>query len=254
MSFFECEFPRKIAFFDTTGGMTGGPSWSTIVNSGFSGFEQRNRNWASSRASYQLDLVMQPVSVYATVLNFFEVVGGKADAFRFFDATDFQFSGQGMSPAVGDGVNKVFQLQKTYASGSGAVGRSYIRTISKPIMSKLTPGGAALTDFSGVQLADTVVAYLNLVKQSAGAFTVDATTGLVTFVTAPGVGVVPTADAQFHVPVRFDSDSWPAQVQPSPVANADVAGGSSTPGGSALVSVTGISLIEVRISPGQSQG
>ncbi len=252
--FFECEFPRKIAFFDTTGGMTGGPSWSTIINSGFSGLEQRNRNWASSRAGYQLDLVQQPVSVYATVLNFFEVVGGKADAFRFFDATDFQFTGQAGSPSVGDGVNNIFQLQKAYVSGSGTVGRSYIRTISKPIMALLTPGGAPLTDFSGNQLTNTVNAYLNNVKQSSGAFSVDATTGLVTFVTAPGLNVRPTFDGQFHVPVRFDSDTWPAVVQPSPVANADVAGGSSTPGGGALVSVTGISLIEVRISPGQSQG
>ena len=59
MSFFEVEFPRKIGFTSSGGGTTpaGGPGFSTIVNMGLSGFEQRNRNWAQVRNKYQLDVV-----------------------------------------------------------------------------------------------------------------------------------------------------------------------------------------------------
>jgi hypothetical protein len=38
MSFFECEFPRQIGFTST-----GGSAWSTEVNSGFGGGEQRKQ-------------------------------------------------------------------------------------------------------------------------------------------------------------------------------------------------------------------
>ena len=62
MAFFENEFPRKIGFFGTTGGTMGGPGFSTIVNLGFSGFEQRNRNWTNTRHKYSLDIVAQPPS------------------------------------------------------------------------------------------------------------------------------------------------------------------------------------------------
>lgn len=239
MSFFECQFPTKVGF-----GVVGGPTWSTIVNAGFSGFEQRNRNWANTRNKYQLDLVTQPLSVFQTVMNFFLAVSGKADAFRFKDNTDYVSTGQATSPATGDGNNKIFQLQKTYTVGQGGGARTYNRTISKPIMSHQTPGGLLLTDFSGVTLADTVVAYVGGVQKALTTdYTVDATTGLISFVVAPGNGVAVTADCQFHIPVRFDSDDWPAQLVPSNV-----------PSGGTLVTVTGILLLEIRITPGQSQG
>jgi hypothetical protein len=243
MSFFECQFPTKIAF-----GAVGGPSWSTIVNMGFSGFEQRNRNWSLVRNKYQLDLVAQPLSTFQTVMNFFLATGGKTDAFRFLDATDFVGTAQATSPATGNGANKIFQLQKAYTIGVGATLRTYTRTISKPIMSHQTNGGQLLTDFSGLTLADTVVMYLNGVKKTLTTdYTVDATTGLVTFVVAPGAGVNVAADFQFHMPVRFDNDDWPAQVLPSDVAN-------NTAVRPALITVTGINLLEVRILAGASQG
>lgn len=244
MSFFEVEFPKKLGFFGSTGGLMGGPGWSTIVNKGFSGFEQRNRNWQFTRHKYQLDLVSRPISEYLAVLNFFLVVGGMADAFRFLDQVDFQATGVPTSPAQGNGNNKIFQLQQQYSIGSGATARTYLRAINKPIMSVLQQGGSPLTDFQGNQLANTVNVYLNgVLKVLNTDYTVDATTGLISFVVAPGSGVNVTADCQFHTPVRFDSDDWPAQVDPSNIA-----------GGSGLVSVTGINLVEVLIEPGQSQG
>lgn len=262
MSFFEVEFPRKIGFSSSGGGSTpvGGPGWSTIVNMGFSGFEQRNRNWASVRNKYQLDLVAMPYSVYQDLLAFFLAVGGKADGFRFLDKSDYQMFAQPMlntvsGLTVGDGVTKIFQLQKQYTIGSGVTARTYTRNICKPIQSLTMPSGAPITDFIGNVLPNTVKAYVNGINSNN--YTIDATTGLVTFNSAPANGFPVTADAQFHIPVRFDVDDLPANVIESDLSyvttqasNSTDLANKSTP----LVSLVGVQLVELRILQGQSQG
>jgi uncharacterized protein (TIGR02217 family) len=52
MAFFETEFPRTVGYK-----ATGGPTFNTTVNEGFSGFEQRNKNWSIARAKYTVDLL-----------------------------------------------------------------------------------------------------------------------------------------------------------------------------------------------------
>ena len=61
---------------------------------------------------------------------------------------------------------------------------------------------------AGVEpLAGTVtVAIADDPKVEGVEFTVDATTGLVSFVTAPDIGAQVTAGFEFDVPVRFDTD------------------------------------------------
>ena len=54
-------------------------------------------------------------------------------------------------------------------------------------------------------MAGTVDIYVDAVLQASGV-TVDTTTGIVTFTTAPLVGEVISADFEFDVPVRFDTD------------------------------------------------
>ena len=53
-------------------------------------------------------------------------------------------------------------------------------------------------------VAGTVVVYKNGV--AATGWTVDAAAGVVTFTVAPANGVVLTADFEFDVPARFDTD------------------------------------------------
>lgn len=246
MAFFECQFPVKIGI-----GVTGGPSWSTVVNKGFSGFESRNKNWSQVRNKYQLDLVAQPITYFQTLMNFFLAVSGMQDGFRLLDLTDYQATAQSTSPATGDGSNKIFQMQKVYIVGNAnGSQRSYTRNVSKPIMSHLggTSPAILLTDFQGVQLADTVQVFDNgAAKVLNTDFTVDATTGLITFTTAPTSGHVITWTGQFHIPVRFDSDDWPARADSS-------IGPQGGPLSTALISVSGIRLIEVLIQAGASQG
>jgi len=54
-------------------------------------------------------------------------------------------------------------------------------------------------------VAGTVRVALGTVEQLTG-WTLDATTGVVTFTTAPGNGVIVRAGFEFDVPVRFDTD------------------------------------------------
>jgi uncharacterized protein (TIGR02217 family) len=61
-----------------------------------------------------------------------------------------------------------------------------VRTINKPV-------------------AGTVLVAVGGVAQSSG-WSVDTTTGIVTFTTAPANGAAVTAGFEFDVPVRFDSD------------------------------------------------
>jgi uncharacterized protein (TIGR02217 family) len=51
-----------------------------------------------------------------------------------------------------------------------------------------------------------VVVALGGVPQMSG-WSIDAATGVITFLTAPGAGVAVTAGFEFDVPVRFDSDT-----------------------------------------------
>lgn len=228
MSFFEVEFPRTVGYK-----ATGGPSFNTTVNEGFAGFEQRNRNWAKARAKYTVDLLTPPPSQFSgtqqqfidMVHSFFLVVGGKADAFRFFDHKDNLAIGQVLSP-LGDGANKIFQLTKTYSIG----GRSYTRNITKPIM-------ASVNDYKGNALTNTVKVYVGGVLKTLGTdYTLDATTGIISFVAAPAAMAVISADCQFHYPLRFDTDEFPMQVEESDVN-----------GGRAIISTGALPLIEVRI-------
>jgi uncharacterized protein (TIGR02217 family) len=224
MSFFETEFPRNIGY-KRLGAPVG---FNTTVNEGLSGGEQRNRNWANSKGKWTIDLQTPPPSQfsdsrqkYVDLLNtFMLVVGGRADAFRLFDHIDNQATGQTIG--VGNGSQTVFQLARTYTIG----GRSYVRNITKPITS-------SVVNYRGFALSNTVKTYLNGTLQTSG-WSVDYTTGLVTFTSAPSNSVVVTADCQYHYPVRFDADDLQLQIEESNVQ-----------GGQPLISLHSLQLLEV---------
>jgi len=208
MSFLEVEFPTVISLE-----CVGGPGYFTTVNTGFSGQEQRNENWANARGEWNASLIT-PASFSATRQNFidllnafFRVVRGMGDAFRLKDFTDFQATGQTLASL---GSNQ-YQLQKTYSIG----GRTSVRTITKPIWS-------TVNDYQGNALANTVVLKSSGSPLTYGTqWTLDATTGIVT--TTSGSL---TADFQFHVPVRFNTDKMKLAAK-TPFAGGIVAGWNS---------------------------
>ena len=173
--FEEVQFPDDISY-----GATGGPVFSTDVVSTFSGHEQRNSNWQQARARYNVASGVKTETQWKALISFFRARRGKAVGFRYKDWSDFQ--GTNEQIGIGDDVQADFQLVKLYASGSVAVSRD----VTKPV-------------------AGTVDIYVDSILQVSGV-TVDTTTGIVTFDTPPAMGEVVTADFEFDVPVRFDSD------------------------------------------------
>src|SRR5574341_1354221 len=174
-SFHEVQFPTDIAY-----GASGGPEYSTTLFASATGYERRNINWAQARGKWDVGSGVKNRAQFAALIAFFRARKGRAYGFRFKDWTDFSATGQQIG--IGDGTATTFQLIKTYTSG----GVTETRTITKPV-------------------AGTVKVYKDAVQQMSG-WSVSTTTGVVTFASAPDSGVVVTADFEFDVPVRFDTD------------------------------------------------
>lgn len=184
VAFHETQFPPEISY-----GSRGGPKRLTQIVTLKSGFEERNQSWAHSRRTYDAAVGIRGVSHLHSVLDFWEARRGRLYGFRWKDWLDYKSSVGRADPVdtdqvldTGDGVNKTFQLVKRYSNG----GEEYVRPIKKPVIG-------------------SVVVALDSVSQASG-WSLDSTTGIITFTTAPGGGVVVSAGFEFDVPVRFSDD------------------------------------------------
>ena len=191
LEFHDVRFPPGISL-----GSRGGPERKTVVVSMAAGHEQRNQQWADSRRRYDAGYGVKTVDDLYEVIAFFEERRGRLSAFRWKDWSDYRSGRPGdavtatdQQIGTGDGAKTAFQLIKTY----GSAFNPYERAITKPV-------------------AGTVVIALNGVLQGGG-YTVDHSTGLVTFDAAPGIGVVVTAGFEFDVPARFDTDHFDVQLE-----------------------------------------
>lgn len=195
MSFFETEFPRKGLSFERVGG----PGFNNQRMTVQSGDTARNRTWADPLREYSGSLILTSeastslsIAIYSAVETFFLLVGGDFDAFRFFDELDYQATNEPMVLVSGS----TYQLQKTYTLN----GRSYVRTITKPIMS-------AVKDYQGNALTDTVS-----IVSGGTLVSVDHTTGKVVL---SGVTGTPHATFQYHIPVMLTSKKLEPQIRQS---------------------------------------
>ena len=186
MAFHEVRFPDNISR-----GARGGPERRTQVVELASGDEERNASWANSRRRYDVAYGIRRADDLAAVVAFFEARNGRLHGFRYKDWADYKSAlpSQAITPTdqqigtgTGTGSLKTFQLVKRYISGA----QSWTRTIAKPVTA-------------------TVRVALGMVEQMSG-WTLDATTGVITFTIAPANGVIVRAGFEFDVPVRFDTD------------------------------------------------
>ena len=126
------------------------------------GHEKRNVNWSEARGRWDVASGLKKQAQIDELIAFFRARRGKAYGFRFKDWTDYKATGQLLG--TGDDALTQFQLVKHYPSGSVIE----VRTITKPV-------------------AGTVKVYLDGVEQLSG-WSVDTTTGLVTFSVPPALG------------------------------------------------------------------
>ncbi|MEQ6204279.1 DUF2460 domain-containing protein [Sulfitobacter sp. HNIBRBA2951] len=187
MSFHEVQFPTALSF-----GALGGPQRRVDVVTLANGYEERNTPWAHSRRVYDAGVGLRSLDDVEAVIAFYEARFGKMFGFRWKDWSDYK-SGlpsakvdrQDQQIALGDGVTTQFQLIKTYRSG----GHTYARPIKKPVQGSV------------------IIAVEQDDKQDTIDYTVDDTTGLITFNHPPDPDTRVFAGYEFDVPVRFDSDS-----------------------------------------------
>lgn len=172
MSFFEIQFPTDLSY-----GASGGPRFSTDIITVSSGYEQRNINWAKSRASYDVSHQVKTQVQLDELIAFFRNCKGKGIGFRFKDWTDYIVStSNGRFVLL---TATTFQMQKEYDVG----GNTVLRSISKPVS-----GTISIVGGSGA--------------------VVDNLTGIVTVSSG-----TPTAwSGEFDVPCRFDTDEMQTSI------------------------------------------
>ena len=190
MGFHEVNFPDSIAY-----GATSGPGYDTGLTELRSGIEEAVARSSTARRRYNARYGLKDHSDIYSAVEFYIARLGVANGFRWKDWVDYATTATGTTHnpgdaavddedstiGTGDGTVTTFPLLKTYVSGS----ESRTRTITKPI-------------------AGTVVVAADTTGQTEGVdFTVNTTNGIVTFTTAPALGVVITAGCEFDVPVRF---------------------------------------------------
>ena len=188
MTFHEVRFPTDISRTSQ-----GGPERRTEIVTTGSGREERNSRWADSRRVYNAGYGVKSVADLYRVIAFFEERRGRLYGFRYRDPTDWGSGTPGADPAAddqvigtGDRTTASFQLVKTYGSAHAP----WTRRIAKPVA------------------ASVRVAVGGTEQVSNSDFTLDAATGIVTFLPGrePASGVSVTAGFLFDVPVRFDTD------------------------------------------------
>lgn len=191
VTFHETRFPTNISAQSS-----GGPQFNTEIIRLSSGHEQRNINWTYPLEKWQVAYGVKTVDDLDTLREFFYVRQGRAIGFRFKNPDDYEGTAEELGE--GDGSTKTFQLVKIYTSG----GYTLTRKITKPV-------------------AGSVSIYVDDVLQSSG-YSVDTTTGIVTFTSAPTSGQVISATFQFDIPARFDTDYLPVNFATYQARAADV--------------------------------
>jgi uncharacterized protein (TIGR02217 family) len=187
-AFHEILFPLDIALKSA-----GGPQRRTDVVVLGSGAEERNARWAHSRRRYDAGYGVKTYDALSQVIAFFEERRGRLYGFRWRDrldhssaAPDAAVNASDQAIGTGNGSTTTFALAKTY----GSLYSPYQRPIAKPV------AGSVRVAVNGSEVA------------AGTAFTVDSTTGVVTFLSGhiPASGAAVTAGFLFDVPVRFDTD------------------------------------------------
>jgi uncharacterized protein (TIGR02217 family) len=185
MAFHNVKLPE-----DIERGAVGGPMFMTNISTTQSGHEFANAKWAFPRQSwdigYGIEQLSDPLNSVPIIQNFFYAREGRLHSFLFKDWTDYVVTDQ--IQGTGTGAANVFQLIKLYTSGAV----TYTRKITRPINGSL---------------------FVTLNNVPTIAYTVNYSTGVLTFTSPPANGVIVRATFEFDVRVRFDTDQLALAVE-----------------------------------------
>ena len=176
-------------------GGRGGPGFSTSIVEGDTGGSERVARWPNARRRYNIKPGNKNQDALAQLLDFYIARQGPTIGFRFKDWLDYTTAANHraapsavdcllLNTATGGttatGTSGTFQLRTQYVSGSTTV----YRTIQKPV-------------------SGTVLLASNGSTVSAGDYSVNTTTGLLTVTAGLTSGHSITGGSEFDVPVQF---------------------------------------------------
>ncbi len=172
-------------------GADGGPRFQTLIQPQHSGREVRIPVWSQTRGEWNIAYGIRDKSDLEEVIALFYAAQGRAAAFLFKDWSDFEIgdpndaANDNLQIGTGNGSNPVFQIVKRYILPSAAF---HDRTIKRI-------------------LAGTLSVFVDGVLQvNPTHYSVNLSTGVITFVTPPGNGLSVSVACEFNVLVRFDDD------------------------------------------------
>jgi len=193
LPFAEVRIPTFIAY-----GSSFGPCFATDVVRLEQGAEQRNSRWSQDLPHGEIHYHTRKLAEIQALHAFYHARRGEAQGFRVKWHLDYQLTNQLL--AIGDGTTTTFPFVRWYLSGD--VAATYTRRLSK-IVGVGYPLGNTY---------DSVTVYLNNVAQTSG-YSVNYTTGMLTFTTAPASGVQISASFEYDWPMRFASSTFLTSLQ-----------------------------------------
>lgn len=159
-----------------------GPNFRTEPAESKGGRQQRNIVRAQPGFKFDIGHNVKSPTQIATLIDFFWLRQGMAHSFRAKDPNDYQVTTNNFG--TGDGATVAFQLRQVKSDAAA----TFYRTITKPV-------------------SGTILIYKNAVLQTETThYTINYSTGIVTFVTAPANGLALTWTGEFDICVHFASD------------------------------------------------
>ncbi len=215
MGFLNILFPTDISYRSS-----GGPAWKTSISENDNGTEVAISKWSTPRCAFNAVKAVQKQAQLVDLIAFARITEGAAHSFRYKDWHDYTSTADGLVAldsigdsdgralyaiddedqplGTGDASTTIFQMQKRYAYTTGTLTLEKFRPITKPAE------GSVLVAVDGAAQTEGID------------YTVDYSTGLVTFTSAPLVDEVLTCGFEFHVPCRFgeefDAQGIPAEI------------------------------------------
>lgn len=198
------------------GGATGGPEYAnTMAKNQQTGIRKVNVGRYDFQQIWTLQTDMLDPADLAYLMNFWGGGYGSAYGFRIMILSDFYMIDEVIATAIA--AQTIFPLIKTYKR-PGA-NHSYSKRIIKPVTNALLGGGGvtlyepngsttrAIPSVRGAALG--VPAFtVKLNGTPTSGYTIDNTTGVITFTVAPGAGVVVSVSCEFDHAVQFLNNAF----------------------------------------------
>lgn len=184
-------------------GTRGAPQFNVSVTENDAGFDEAVVFWEDPKREYEANFGRRRRFRMYDLLQFWIGRQGPAHTFRFKDWADYATTSNGTThlPDVTGSVPAVTAADVVIGSGNGS-------QTTFQLFKEYTSGNITRTRLLNLPVDGTVKVAIDGVTKTEGVhYTVNYTTGVVTFGTAPGSGLDVTAGCEFDVEVRFSPET-----------------------------------------------